>query len=458
MLLLPFFAVGTAAVPSVVEAAVPVAATSSLSCLPPGITHGAKVVALSAYQSSEGRTMPFMLAGSNNYTVHVLTVTGKEKGPIVLVVSAYEPILWDLSQVSDRVRAVVASGYYPQAVKGLEPDVPVRFSSSIGKFNGAETCAHVGYAYKGTDDIQKVATDIKRAIGVYPRIFYGAYSTSQLDVDGPGKGAAGDDFSDIRTAVPLITADDPSSKAQMKYLPSAEDTSNDDRRLRTVEWNDVGEVVRDEGEQKPPPSTTRRSSASTGSAGSSGPSEARGSSGTITLRWLMLLALGTFAVWKLRRSKRSSTPQSQDPTASSLVANRLRAHLPPPPVPETTSALEKQLADLLVLAEITDCEPLVVSLHRYGREIKNVSRTKFDPDLADESGAIVERHFDHATNRYKRVRTSLNGKEGAQADGMLTRAIERLAVRLQELQAEQHRRDVDGVDEAARFINARHPS
>jgi hypothetical protein len=449
MLLIPFLALTQAAAPAAVVAPAPPAAASAraLSCLPAGITKGAKVVALSVYSASSGRAMPFLLAGSNNYAVHTLTVTGRTNDPVILVVSAYEPLLWDLSQVSGRVKAVVASGYYPQAVRGIPADTPVRFSSMVGNFNGSETCARIHYAYDETGEIQTQAADIKRAIGVYPRIFYGNYSADRLDLDGPGNGAPGTpDLSDIRTAVPLITEDDPASMAKMKMVP----TDDGGPKLRIVEWNDAGKIVRDEGGRKPATGSAAQPSASDAQYA------ARRPGGGLTLfKWLCYFGVAVFAISQWRRSKR----QQRAWLAANPPASATAPAAPPPSAPAAAppSRFQKQIAELSEVASVTDCEPLVVALHRYGREVQNLSRMAFDSDLADEVDAIVDRHFDHAIDRYRLVRGSLTGVDGQRADEMLTRAIERLALRLQELQAEQQHRDVDGVDEAARFIDARHP-
>ncbi|GAA0310782.1 hypothetical protein GCM10009087_21050 [Sphingomonas oligophenolica] len=454
MLLQSLLAIAQVAAPSAEMPSSPPATARALSCLPAGITRGAKVVALSVYSSSTGQTLPFLLAGSNNNAVHTLTVTGHGSGPVVLVVAAYEPILWDLSAVRDRVKAVVASGYYPQAVRGVPSDIPVRFASSVGTFNGSETCARIHYAYDDSAEIQTMAGDTRRAIGVYPRIFYGTYNADRLDMDGPGTAAPrAPDFSDIRASVPLITEDDPSSRARMKMIPAVDERSSGGPRLRIVEWNDAGKIVRDEGGRAP--AVTNAARAPSGASELSEPTEQRGGGGLTLLKWLAYIGVIIFAGWQWRRSRKkvADRPAPDQPRP----ARAPDAQPSGQPIAAASSRFQKRVAELSELAAITDCEPLVVALHRYGREVQNLSRTRFDPDLADEIGAIVESHFEHAIERYRQVRTSLSGTEGERADAMLTRAIERLALRLQELQAEQHHRDVDGVDEAARFIDARHP-
>lgn len=179
--------------------------------------------------------------------------------------------------------------------------------------------------------------------------------------------------------------------------------------------------------------------------------------GLTPLGWLFVC--GGLAFWFWRRRNPSEAPQAQE----EVVLRDPRWQIPPealvkrPPAPVAPKFPEGQIAELSTLAGMTDSETLVVALHRFGRELRAASRDTFDADLADEINAITGRHFGHAIARYRQVRPSLEGSEADRADEILHRSLERLAGRLHELRDEQHHRDVDGIDEAARFINDRHP-
>lgn len=419
-------------------------------CLPTTLFRGARVVALSVY-SAQGTGMPFRLAGSN-YPVRALTVTGRGKDPIVLVVSAYQPVLWKLDGVRDRVRAVVASGYYPQALSGLATETPVRFSSAVGTFNGAETCGRVRYAYDQIDDIQGMADDIKRATGVGPRMFFGRYSTERLDVDDrtPGPPDA-PDLSAIRAAVPLVTQDDPESRAVMKVLPA----DSPGARVRFVEWDDAGSVVRDEGnrEMRREGGSRERRARSSIEAGTM---RAQRSGGGGFWSMTVLLALLGASIWLCRNLVKRSKANAADAETPPRRIPSVPAETAVPPAPRGRYA--GALAELSAIAGITDSEALVVVLHRFGKELQGLTRTRFETDLDDEITAIVDRHFWHAVARYREVRPGLSGGEAERADKALTQAFDRLAARLEELRDAQHRRDVASVDAAARFIDARHPA
>lgn len=414
-------------------------AEARTSCLPAAALKNAKIVSLSVYESN-GPSMPFNLTGSNRSTLHSLAVTGRVAGPVVLVVSAYEPVLWDLSAVSDQVKGVVASGYYPQAVTGISSKVPVRFSSTVGSVSDLDTCGRIRYAYERTDDIQRQADEIIRGVGGHPWRFYGAYSTDTLPLDAPDpKPHTPAKFGNIRTSVPIVDSEDGANLPgpAPPYVPSSS------RRLRFVEWNKDGLIVRDQGGPRvPDPEISARPY----------PAHSRSATPSFgTIFWIGLLAL---LGWKWRRSK-ARTIDALGWLGPDTPEYRVQ-HVPAPAV-AVDRAYQKEIAALKELAAITDCAPLILALHRFGRELQSLRKTSFDSDLAAEVAAVVERHFDHAVGRYQQVRPSLQDADAEQADEALLNAVERLTLRLQELHGKQNGRDIAGVDEAARFIEARHP-
>jgi hypothetical protein len=416
-------------------------------CLPASMMKGATVVSLSAY-AARGQREPFKLAGSN-YSVNALRVVGHGKEPLVLVVTAYEPVLWDPGAVANRIRAVVASGYYPQALEGVSKATAIRFSSSVGNFDGSETCARIHYAYDSTGDIASQADEIEKAIGRAPRRFSGAYSTDSLDVDGDETAdAARQEISQIKASVPLITEDDPANTG-MSMLPDTDRPG--DRRI--VEWNEAGRIVRDEGGRRPDP----RAEDDLTSVGRSPQPQRIRSSGIGFIPSLLVIAMLLFGLSRWRGFRWNKSVVSRPGTGDrpqgpeERIPARIRTEkVSPPP-------FAKQGAELLELAALTDLEELVVALHRLGREIQNLPKVAFDSDIRIEVRTIIEQHFEHAIARYRQVRPSLGGEEARHADELLAPALDRLAHRLNDLRSEQHRRDVTAVDEAARFIDARHP-
>lgn len=193
------------------------------------------------------------------------------------------------------------------------------------------------------------------------------------------------------------------------------------------------------------------------------------SAGLTPFTWLVLL--GSLALWVRRRLRAAAVAGwTFDRIAQRLVdwaidrgfaraetqSSTTLGVSQPQPQPAGPSLVEKHLAELLALSALSDSEPLVLAIHRLVRELRTTAQNPFDPDLRDEIDAITGRHLSHAAERYRRVRTTLEGAEAERADALLRGSLDRLADRLHELRDQQHARDVSGIDEAARFIDDRH--
>ncbi len=417
------------------------------SCLKVAPEADAKVILLSEY-GGRGASAPFNLAGGTHKT-HTVAVTGSGREKVILIVAAYEPTIWDLTAVRSRVTAVIASGHYPQGVSGLPKSTPVRFLSQTGReFDKTGSCAWLPWAYKGLGTVEQMAAAATIAVGRHPDRYYGGYNPTGFDIDG-GSGSAprAPRLSDVRAAVPIIKDDTSGiSSFQNDYGPP------DDGRIkvadRVVKWDAAGKIISVEGfETGVPRYELERPEAIR-------PRPIRATLQPDSSPWAWVLALGVIAILIGRRRAEdvpigysSDAPLDTPP----LSAPTREAREPKKRFPDD------QLSELSTLSAMTGSEPLVVTLHRLGRELILLSRHAFDPDLADEINAIVEKHLSHAIDRYRQVRPALGDAEAVQADESLRRALGRLTSRLHELWEEQQHRDVSGIDEAARFIDARHP-
>jgi hypothetical protein len=100
----------------------------------------------------------------------------------VLVLSAYDPVVWDLRQIPKRrLEGVVAYGHAAQAVVGVPKNVPVRFSAGR---RADPRCGSATYAYQGGQNLDKLAANVKQAIGRPIDKFYGEYAPLAFNVDG----------------------------------------------------------------------------------------------------------------------------------------------------------------------------------------------------------------------------------------------------------------------------------
>jgi hypothetical protein len=147
-------------------------------CLEP--TRNARVVALGAY---EGASPLSFFAPGDSSDAGAITVAADRKGPpVLLVLSAYDPVVWDLRQIPNgRLEGVLAYGHAAQAVVGVPRNVPVRFSA--GK-RADSRCGPATYAYRGGQSLDKLAANVKQATGRPIDRFYGEYAPAAFNVDG----------------------------------------------------------------------------------------------------------------------------------------------------------------------------------------------------------------------------------------------------------------------------------
>lgn len=85
------------------------------------------VYAAGAYS---GRPVDFQIDQSGHQATQFDIVVNSPDKPVVLMLGAYEPSVWNIGWTpGTRILAVAASGYHHQAIAGLDSGVPVRVSS-----------------------------------------------------------------------------------------------------------------------------------------------------------------------------------------------------------------------------------------------------------------------------------------------------------------------------------------
>jgi hypothetical protein len=144
-----------------------------------------RIVILSQY-GGKGPEVPYKLVGSDSVT-RVTTVTGTGSDDVVLVLLGFRSTIWDLSRVSNRIKAVYATGLMPQGVAGLKRGTPLKFThgGSAGPLYGAEAspCPVMKYVGDG-NEIAGAAKIVKAAFGRWPSDLHEAYSTPTFSIDG----------------------------------------------------------------------------------------------------------------------------------------------------------------------------------------------------------------------------------------------------------------------------------
>lgn len=127
------------------------------SCLSPSVAQGARILAVGTY---EGGLPVARLATHEGHEVKAVAIHVPARGgPLVVVLSAYDPVVWDLRDVpKNRLRAVFVSGYHAQAVAGAGSR-PVRVTTYL-KPNKA--CGEAAYAYKGGKSLDRLDALVRR--------------------------------------------------------------------------------------------------------------------------------------------------------------------------------------------------------------------------------------------------------------------------------------------------------
>jgi hypothetical protein len=149
-------------------------------CLSPNIAVGTKIHLVGAYEGGIGTQLSIE---DNKHDVGRIKLHAKPSGePIILVVSAYDPVIWDFSEFPvSRLKAVLASGYHDQAVAGLPRNIPLRINSYQ---TPNARCGKYGYAYKGGSELDRLVENISMIFGRRPDSFQGDYDPKSFVVDG----------------------------------------------------------------------------------------------------------------------------------------------------------------------------------------------------------------------------------------------------------------------------------
>jgi len=105
------------------------------------------VLASGAYS---GRTLGFQIDQSGHEATQIDVLVNHPAKPVVLMLGAYEPTVWNISWAEGtRIAAVLASGYHRQVIAGLDKDTPTLISS----YDNKNSC---GYFYMAGDGLQLI--------------------------------------------------------------------------------------------------------------------------------------------------------------------------------------------------------------------------------------------------------------------------------------------------------------
>jgi hypothetical protein len=129
-----------------------------------------------------GKPSGFQIDQSGHEATRMDVRVNKTDKPVVLMLGAYEPTIWNMSwSAGTRILAVLVSGYHRQAVAGLDPNVPVLNSS----YDNKGSC---GYFYVSERNLEKLNPLSQRVFGRDVDLVYLAEKGDALIGDPPGAG------------------------------------------------------------------------------------------------------------------------------------------------------------------------------------------------------------------------------------------------------------------------------
>jgi hypothetical protein len=216
---------------------------------------GAQVRAFGAYEGGASTSLSF--AGEGN-EVRRINLQADETGPpLILVFTAYSPVVWNFSGVPvKRLRGVLVYGEEPQAVANLNESVPVRF---VLASQGVTPCGRSHFAHKSTTELGALRAQVRAVLGVPVAEFTGSYNPEAIQVDGGSFRAVEDKpikASDVRSGAPLQLGGLPPGDQGLRILVARGDlrpaTAGDlalwksraDPRTQTVYLEETWVVVR----------------------------------------------------------------------------------------------------------------------------------------------------------------------------------------------------------------------
>lgn len=132
------------------QAAVPAGPCSQRFSIP----GNAVILAAGTYS---GRTLGFQIDQSGHAATQVDVNVNYPTKPVVLMLSAYEPTIWNIKRsYSTQIVAVYASGYHRQAIAGIDPNV----QQSISTYDNRGKCGHLYATAEKLDELNPHARNV----------------------------------------------------------------------------------------------------------------------------------------------------------------------------------------------------------------------------------------------------------------------------------------------------------
>jgi hypothetical protein len=411
----------------------------SALCLPPSLVRGAEIVLLDQH-GGRGATSNLNLADSRHPT-HVVSVEAGSSGkPVVLIVSAYEPTVWDVSAVdSSRLRAVVAYGFYPPAVTGNAPTTAVRFGAlgRGGDWLGSPGCDPIDLAFSGTGQVGQYSDQVKSVFGVGPSQYFGGFDPSGYDLDTGGLPSARPTVRAnvepvLPTGVRPGVADAPRRAGNAFAAGGSINTS-----LRWAE----GQLVLPRHLGEPAPEWRNRvAMPRRASVRVFAPKDHRNDGMDLLLGLLCAGAIGSLGLAWYRRT-------------------RLRFGWIPAEQPEPAGGADEFNAPVISIKDLNELcteDASRSAIQRFQEAANALQKAVLDPDLREQALIVIARDAAQLASATYRAMSSTDRPKAIEQSSR--EAVERLTAHLYRLGDEQRQRDADALGTTQGFLRARYPS
>lgn len=125
--------------------------------------------------------------------MRVQVETRADFGPEVLILSSYEPVIWDVSAVAaNDLRGVIVYGHYRSTLAGAPAALPVRHVAARSADDREATpggapggCGDPLSVHEGGFELEALDAQVADAVGLPIAHFVGAYSAARLSLDDP---------------------------------------------------------------------------------------------------------------------------------------------------------------------------------------------------------------------------------------------------------------------------------
>lgn len=142
------------------------------------IPSDAKLIGYGVYEGSLRTNLKVETHGNRLRAVR--TFLGKQDGPVFLVLTSYEPVVWDIvAEPGQRIAGVLAMGYYAQVVANVPKGVPMAFSTH--EDGTGLDCPKPLYLYGMKDPkFEQLQASLQGRLGRSMSDFHGSYGAECL--------------------------------------------------------------------------------------------------------------------------------------------------------------------------------------------------------------------------------------------------------------------------------------